>query len=189
MFKKRGFTLIEMVVTISVLGLALPVLFAIIFMILKEETKIVSLSEIKRQGDFALNVMENTINNNATGIYSDSDLMPVNKQCNTTGTYDGTVYFMDKDRNWFNYYLNGSTIASGSSVLTTPDYIDLTTSKVRIENFVITCSSTADFSTPIVNIAFDVCHNNNSNPCSSISTHFEENALLHYQASIKLKNY
>ena len=61
----KGFTLIETIVVIAVIGLTLPVLFATILTLMRQQIKIYRLSQVKREGDYIINLMENTIRNRA----------------------------------------------------------------------------------------------------------------------------
>ncbi|EKE14302.1 MAG: hypothetical protein ACD_12C00581G0001, partial [uncultured bacterium] len=60
---EKSFTLIETIVVVAVIGLTLPVLFAIIFILMREQVKINRLSQIKKEGDYIITLMENTIKN------------------------------------------------------------------------------------------------------------------------------
>jgi len=137
----RGFTLIETIITVGITGLILPVIFAIVFVIIQQQTKIIRLQEVKRQGDFVFSNMKTTIRNSAIEIYSDSSLVESNLKCNDTdSSYDpvdsSNFYFKDKIGNWFRYSLSSDKISSASS--TTPAFY-LTNDKVKISDFLISC--------------------------------------------------
>ncbi len=188
---KKGFTLIEIIVVISVIGLTLPAVFAIIFSILQQQTKIYRLSEVKRQGDYVLSNLENTIRNSAVKIYSDQALSSANEKCANSGTSypspgnGAGFYFKNQFSQWFQFYIPATEyqIASQSQVLN-KSY--LTTNKVRIENLSISCSRSGRYSPPIVAITFNICYNNN-NSCTS--ARHEEVANMTYQTQIKLRSY
>lgn len=181
---RRGFTFIEMLVVISVIGLALPVLFSLILTILQQQTKIYRLVEVKRQGDYILNIMENNIRNNASSIYSGvPNPNDTNLICDTSGSSGSGSYFKDKLGNWF-HYLNLDKVSSQSS--TTSQLFDLTNSKVRVSNFSISCNRKSSFSPPIVTVTFNICYNTGVD-CSSSRP--EETASMTYQTKIKLRNY
>lgn len=192
-----GFTLLELIIVVGTIILILPVLFTIIFAILQEETKILRLSEVKRQGDNVLNLIENTIRNNAVGIYSNSAL--TQSICSTTssqypaaGTSDGTdFYFKDRLGHSFRFYLISTTqsfVASDSARGAAPsenDTIYLTTKAVTISgssgSFGVSCNRTSTYSTPIVSISFPVSYNTTAGPDAS--------STLFYQTKIKLRNF
>lgn len=190
---KKGFTFIEIVVVIGVIGLALPALFAIVFAILQQQTKIMRLSEVKRQGDNVLVMIQNTIRNYATEIYSDTGLTI--KECDSTinphtSNTGSNFYLKDKYNNSIRFYLQtvGSDIfiASDSArPFSAPATTQqLTTNKVTITtptNF-ISCQRSATYSPPIITINFKVQY-------KTTSTRVEDTASLNYQTSIKLRSY
>jgi len=182
---KKGFSFIEMLIAVAIIGMALPALFSIIFVVLQQETKVLRLSEVKRQGDYVLTVMDTVLRNNAVGIYTDQALTTA--RCANAGDTEnisgsnGNFYFKDKNSNYFRFYFTPDKISSGSATTTG----DLTTSKVMIQNFKLTCKKSAAFSPAIVGISFDICYKT-SGGCSS--TRVEETATMSYQTSVKLRN-
>lgn len=175
--RKKAFTLIEVMVVITVIGLVVPTLFYMIFSILLQQVKIYRLSEVKRQGDFALTVMLGTIRNSGVSIYDSTNSTEICKDAGDTGDAD---YFHDAYDNWFRFYINNNKISSGSAVpgATT----DLTRSNVVISNFTMTCNRTATFSAPIVEVKFTITAGDGSSRA-------EEKASLTYQTRVKLRNY
>lgn len=182
---KKGFTFIEMVVVIGVIALILPAIFAIIFVILQQQTKIIRLSEVKRQGDYVLNVMENTVRNYAVSNHSGWPVTDANIVCATTiAVPQSSSYFKDKSNNSFGYELDTGQIVSKSSLIADTF---LTTTKVVVSGLSLVCTRSQTYSPPVVSLNFDICYNVGSGNC--ISTRPEETATLHYQTSIKLRNY
>ena len=189
---KRSFTLIETIVVVAVIGLTLPVLFAIIFTLIKQQVKIYRLSQVKREGDYVINLMENTIRNRAISIHSDTPT-EVNIVCKDlippilSGT---SLYFLDKEGQWFGYLFDSDSIASKSADLDNPLNVltsALTSSKTIVYNFSISCSRNTIYSPPSVSFDFDVCFVTGAGICTS--TRPEEIASIHYQTRIKLRSY
>jgi len=185
----KGFTFIELIIVTAVIGVVLPALFAIIFSVLRQQIKVNRLAEVKRQGDYVLNVIQSIINNNGIGIYYTTDpstLDPAEEVCyddvnNSYGPTDGNnFYFMDNYEKWFSFYLDGTKISSDAAILAAP--VDLTTPAVRITNFEIGCNRTSLYSPPLVTVKFTIEYNTDS-------TRAEDKASLNYQTLIKLKNY
>jgi prepilin-type N-terminal cleavage/methylation domain-containing protein len=177
---KSGFTLIEIILVIMVIGLALPVLFNIVFTVLRQQVKIIALQEIKRQGDSAVNSIETAVKNQAVAIFSDDKLLPSDQQCLLSGSSYAPekgikFYLKDKNGNWFRYRFVDPYIASDESSLTNPNGIPLTNPKVIISNFSITCKKSANYSFPVVSVSFKVSH--------------KEGSSLNYNTRIKLRNY
>ena len=192
---KKAFTFIEIVVVIGVISVSLPILFTIIFAITNQTLKVQRLSEVKKQGDYAINIIENTIRGYAVKIYDEDTMLDENELCKDTGSSyssDGSdFYIKDITGKYFNFQLTDSKIASSSPVLITEEEeIDLTSDKVLIENFEIQCNRNTTAYPPIISISFDICYKNpSSNPPDCIFTRTEETASLYYQIKIKLRNY
>lgn len=186
---KKAFTLIETIVVIAVIGLTIPAIFAIIFGLVRQQTKIYRLSLVKREGDYALNIIGSLIKNRAITIYSTTP--PNNQQCDNvgdiyppTGTTD-KLFFQDQQGEWFEISLLADRIASQSSNLTDDQ---LTSTTTFVQNFSIACKKTAFYSPAIVSLSFDICYDTGAaDPCTS--TRPEETATLHYQTKIKLRNF
>lgn len=187
--KSKAFTLIETIVVVGVLGLTLPVIFSIFFVLLQQQTKIYRLNTTKKEGDYVISLIENTIKNDAVMILNSNSPIPpdaTNKECDTDASSyssNANLYFLDKEGQWFGYLINGTSIASTSAGLAS---IDLTSTKTRITGFSISCSRSFQYSQPSVGISFDIefC-----NDAECAQTRPEETSTLHYQTKIKLRNY
>jgi prepilin-type N-terminal cleavage/methylation domain-containing protein len=185
MNSKKGFTFIEMLVVMVIISLALPALFSIVFGVLQQQTKILRLAEIKRQGDYALSSMTSTIRNYA--ISTHSGVPPTigggsNEVCSgVVLTPTPVAAFRDKytTSSYFQYGLSGTKIASTSSVAGTSG--DLTSANVVITNFSISCTRPNAASLPIIGVGFTISYN-------APQVRAEEVAELYYQTSVKLRN-
>ena len=189
---RKAFTLIETIVVVAVIGLTLPVLFAIIFTLIRQQVKIYRLSQIKREGDYVINLMENTIRNKAVTIHSGSPANDTNIVCGDdlvayplpAGTTVNNLYFLDEDNIWFGYKLNVSTSTVVSDSVTP---VNLTSSKIIVSDFFISCSKTAVYSPASVLLDFDICYDTGSGDCTL--TRPEEFTLMHYHTRIKLRTH
>ena len=172
-----------MIVVIGVIGMALPVLFGIVFTILQQQTKIYRLSQVKREGDYALTVMKNIIINSVRSLHNSVPPTNENRVCVNNNTTANDLYFQDKNTlgTWSRFILIDNKIASQSS--TPPGVnVDLTTNKVRITSFNLSCTGKGPHSPPIINIHFTIQYN-------TLSTRPEETANLTYQTKVKLRSY
>ncbi len=188
-FSEVGFTLIETIVVIAVIGITLPVLFAIILTLMRQQLKINRLSEIKREGDYISSVIENTIKDSAISIHSGEPVNDSTEICTEALSFSNpstSLYFLDKNKNWFGYQFTGNTLASESANLENPS-INLNSSKIFISAFSISCTRSTVYSAQSVQFSFDVCYDTGLPDCTS--TRPEEIASLHYQSRIKLRNY
>lgn len=184
---RKSFTLIETIVVVAVIGMTLPVLFAIIFTLMRQQVKIYRLSQIKRGGDYVINLMENVIKDKAVTIHTNTPPSDANIICKNVGTSaSGTsLYFLDKNKQWFGYLATGNSVASTSANLASP--INLTSSKIIVSNFSIYCSRNSIYSPASILLGFDICYDTGSGICTSIRP--EEVTSMHYQTRIKLRSY
>ncbi len=184
---KKAFMLIETIVVVAVIGLTLPVLFAIIFTLMRQQIKIYRLSQIKRGGDYLISITENIIRDNAITIHSSTPANDTNVICKNAGTSPSatSLYFLDKNKQWFGYLVSGNSVASASVNLASP--INLTPSKIIVSNFFIYCSRNSVYSSTSVLLGFDICYDTGSGVCTS--TRPEEITSMHYQTRIKLRSY
>ena len=182
---KKGFTLIEVLVVVSVISLVLPAVFTIVFLILRQQAKVYVLQEVKRQGDFVLNNMRTTIKNNAVTVHSGVPTS-ANQVCNSVGSSSvagTTLYFKDSLNNYFWYTSDGTKIASNSSIPSTTT--DLTGSKVNIPAgtpLTISCFRGGSFSAPIISVSYGISYN-------TTSLRTEDNASFDYKTKIQLRNF
>jgi hypothetical protein len=148
---------------------------------LQQQTKIYRLSQVKREGDFALSSIENVIRNYGIGIYTSSTLTTA--QCNSKNSSytNSNFYIKDKNGSWLIYSISNNKLSSNSAVLAQP--VDLTTSKLIVSNLTFTCSRGEEYPSPIVFLSFDISYN------SGTSTRPEDLASMHYQTKIKLRTY
>lgn len=184
---KWGFTLIEMVVAVAVVALILPAIFAMVFAVLRQQSKLYALQEIKRQGDFVLNTIRVNIKNNGATIHSAEPPSDSNLLCATANTSgSGTLYFQDRFNNSFSYAIvndsNGVPLIASSSSITPVSPLYLTNSKVRASNLSISCTRNAAFSPPILNISYELEYN-------TTSTRPEDIASFTYQTKMQLKSF
>ncbi|MFA6016527.1 MAG: type II secretion system protein [Patescibacteria group bacterium] len=185
---KKSFTLIETIVVVAVIGLTLPIIFSIFFVLLQQQTKVFRLNAVKKEGDYIVNLIDNTVRDRAVTILSSTSPIPptTNKVCfdDLNPFYSASnLYFLDKDGIWFGYEQNSDTLASASAGQTS---INLTSPKIRVSSFSISCSRTNVYSQPSISLSFNIDY------CADVAcsqTRPEEIASLHYQTRIKLRNY
>jgi type II secretory pathway pseudopilin PulG len=175
---KSGFTFVEILVAVGVIGFALPIVFSIVFTIFRQQTKIYRLTEAKKQGDYILSLSKNLITS-ATGIYEDSAL--VTEKCdgiinNAYSTGGNSFYFKDKNSAAINIILSSGQIATG------PSGIAMTNSNVEVNDYQISCVKSTIASEALVTLKFDIKY-------KTSSTNVEDaTPELSYQSSYKLRN-
>lgn len=195
---KNGFTLIEVTIVLFVVSLIIPLVFSILFSILFAQTKIRRLSEVKREGDYALSSMTYIIRNSAVGVKTGSgcdtaetsnwsNFSSATEVCGASGTSftsasEGDDFcFENKFDKGFKFYLSSNAMASSSASLTSNVF--LTSSKVQVSDFEIGCTSTGLFSAPVVSLSFTV------SDVPDDTTRPGDYATLDYHTTIRLRDY
>lgn len=106
MKKEKGFTLIEILMVVFLLGIVVVIGSNLFFSILKGASKAEITKEVKQNGDYAMNVMERMIRN-AQSANCDGGVTIINPVDRRT-----TIFFCD-----------GTRIASNSGVYLTSDNV------------------------------------------------------------------
>lgn len=182
--KHLGFTLIEVIVVLAVVGVVLPTFFTLFYSILRQQVKVYRLTQVKRQGDFIMSTLENTIRSNAYRLYNGAV-----EVCAPTLPANGNVTaFQDSYRSSFSITTSGSNLQLSPQAVVPPAPTfafvggTLNDPSISILNFSMTCSRLSPFAAPIVYISFDATYNTASpNP--------QDNATLPYQTAVKLRNF
>ena len=176
---KKAFTIIELVIVLGVILITLPAIFGLFFINLRSQKKINTIHEVKKNGDFALDVIQNIIKSRANRIYSDQSATVPVCQSKTSGTASLSS-FKDVDGSTFYFSLSAGQIASFSGVISPNPYL-LTNSKVAVSNFTLTCDRTNTFSPPLVSISFKVDQ--------ATGSLYEDVDTMTFQTKVKLRNY
>lgn len=171
---KKGFTLIELVIVLGVLGVLLPAIFAIFIAHVRAQTKVLVLQEVKRNGDAVLNSITTLIKADARGLENQAGT-PICAVAGSTSVDD--VYFTDVYDSRFMFHEVSGRIASESA---TTAY--LTSDKVNVTNFALTCQRDSQFTAPLITVSFTVSQ-------AATTTRAEESASLTYQTKVRLRNY
>lgn len=199
---KKSFTFIEMVVVISIMLLIVPTLFSVIFTIIREQTRVIKLAIVKREGDYLINSIANTIRNEAISVHSFRPPSDQNLICNNaynTSTSSAALYFKNKENGWFGYIQDVSNLSSLSAQFIKPSVYDsipspsptpinyvLNSLNTKVRNFTIGCKTNYAYGFPLINISFDICFKTPLGYCDTPNP--EENINLHYETNIKLRN-
>lgn len=163
MVKKLGFSLIELIVVIGLLGLLTLAISSMMLTSVITSTRIRTTTKIKQAGNYALGQIQGMIRNTKIFSFCDSQsgsLEIINPDGGTT------TIFSTLDQN------GTPRIASNSAIYLTPATIDVT-------NFVLTCAP-SDTEPTLVKVAFDLQDNG-----SASST---RNPILHFETSVNLRN-
>ncbi len=194
--KKKGFTLIEILVVIGIISISLPVLFNIFYALVRQQVKINRLTEVKRQGDYILNIIKTLIINQAISIHNNIPPSPIS--CSSTQNITANNYFLDRQGTYFRFCQsssgttcdNSENYIASSSSLASVGTVALNNNKTLITNFSLTCFQNQSYSPPLIGIQFTICYkiSPNQNDCN-IGTRPEETAKLTYSTFVKLRSY
>lgn len=178
MKKNKGFTLIEILVTVGVLGIIAAFGTQMFLSILRNSKKTQVLTEIKQNGDYAINVMERMIRNAEKIIEPDDTCSSCNGHCSSCTDIkiknpdrSSTVFRCSSSPNNITLSTNGGP----------PD--DLINSKADVDfcNFNVTKGGVGVNPDTVV-ISFTL-----SEP--GVVTRPEDRALIEFKTSVTLRNY
>lgn len=189
--RKKGYTIVEVILVISLVGLLMPAIFSILYVIIQQQLKIYEITEVKRQGDYIMQVMKEKITRDAEVLQRDDDgvfngTAVITNICNTVGsTYTSSnqgldFVFRDGNLNRFQYVLSGNTIFFrhvGSSNIDAA----LNNSAVSITNLQMSCSLKSSLTNPIVTLSYTATYNRPV-PNPQLGT-----TVLDYQTKVKLR--
>ncbi len=194
--RKKGFTLLEIIVVLGVLSILLPTVFGVVYIIMQQQQRIYRLTETKKQGDLIMSYMKESISRSAVGIVNDAGVA----QCVTPGiTYSNTIgefnLTMDDSStpNMFSFQQNAGQLlfVQQTYMPLLAVYSDTSISlndsvQVQVSNFVIECRKrSADLVNvnffPVVGFAFDATF------VDATPTAQEGVVSLHYQTKVKLR--
>ena len=181
---KFGFSLLEVVMVISILGIIVPAMFSMYFASMRAQRKVIVLRDTKRNGDNALSTIESLIKQNAVSIHNAAPPTGSNQVCtNSIPTASCTeLFFKDKDGTWFSFVTSNSKIASNSGALLGSTSGYLTNDKSIVSLFDLRCSYISDASPALVSITFTIAQNGPTGRPEDISS-------LNYQTKVKLRSY
>lgn len=193
-----GFTLVEIVIVLAIIGVLLPIVFSILFTITRQQTKIYRLSEAKQQGDYVLAFIKSKVRDYGNKVYKDD--VEEFETCNDSVAPDNThtsqngldFYIKKKDtqKGYVQFYtenfpIGDPTDTSNPQRLWFSDSGDkqiLTTDTVRISNFEISCYRRTVTQLPFVFVSFTIYYKTNLATAKP-----EDLAVLNYKGVIKLQ--
>ena len=123
---KKGFTIIELIVSMGIFSMLIPILFLVFFSTLTLYAQTSALQRIKNQGDYMRTTITNKIRNTATGVVVDCELIISemgNTPCFQSAT--GNIYFgYETDANGYVYYYENSNYPTVNSATITSMLLD-----------------------------------------------------------------
>lgn len=159
MKKKRGFTLIEVIMIVFILGIVVVVGGNLFFSVLKGASKAEITKEVKQNGDYAIGVMERMIRNA-------QEIVP--NSCS-----GGSIQIKNPDGYFTTFSFSGTRIASNSAYLTSENV------KLVTGSYSFSCSQTVPLT---VTISFTLSQ-------TATTTRPEEQAQVPFQTTVSLRTY
>ena len=169
--RQIGFTLMEIIVVIALLGVVGMMAVNIFFTSLRGSTKAETLKEIKQNGDFAISTMERMIRN----------AQEVTSTCSGSSS---SITIRNPD-NWRTTFSCGNQIASISADLVPPVTTYLTSSKVYISDCYFICDD-GGLTPDKVTIHFALCETGAATPRP---VRPEERASVTFETTVSLRDY
>lgn len=177
---KDGFTLIELIVVISIVAILATLVTGVLFSALRGSSKTNVLADVKENGSYALSVIGRTLRfaKSFEGVSTDGIVFTTS--C-TAGTKYKAVKITSFDAGDIQFVCTGTTITSNSSPLLNTSIAVLNQS---IPQLLDRCSFTcvqngSDY--PTIGVQFSLTD-------QSTSTFVEKKAALSFQSSVTLRN-
>ncbi|MCX6726103.1 MAG: type II secretion system protein [Candidatus Shapirobacteria bacterium] len=169
----KGFTMIEILVVIGILGIIAVIGSNMFFTTLKASNKTKVLATVKQNGDYALSVMGRMIRDSQKVITNSET---PNKICEI-GMNKIKVKRLDGSEIEFSCDQEGTVngnIASNSA--------RLTSSEVKVDSCSFDCSTKGEFYPQSVVISFTLSQ-------ATVTTRVEEQALVNFKTTISVRNF
>ena len=163
--KSKAYTLLEILIALSVLLIIFPAFFAIVISIFREQAKLLALQLEKREGDYAISFMTNKIRAKTEGVYNSSLATSAHQVCNISGsrleTDGSSIFFKTKQPSSyyvFNFRLKNNelhfiTYDEQGNILGSSGDVPITSSKVKITNLQVSCEYK---SSPFISFSFQI---------------------------------
>lgn len=170
---KLGFTLVEVIIVLSIIALSFPILFSTLFVVTRQQVATNRLTDVKQQGDAVMNYLTTQIRNNAIQIQTFNGVNWVSA-CERAGSGVEKITNSTTPQPFYGSisFLNGETqsdsifkVAKGqlcrqtrpdapASIDTTVCEEALTNRSVVVSNLVIQCINIDTTTSPFVEISF-----------------------------------
>lgn len=174
MKKNNGFSLIELLVVVALIGMIGAITTQVFILALQTQGKSEIIKEVKQNGDYAMSVMESMIRNS-------SDILSVS--CNDT-LNQITVQNPDGFNTVFDCTgSNISSISGSENADPTPTGAPLTNSRVKVSS----CTFRVVCPTPPINPKYVYIEYTVSQ--AGVGTGPKDTSSLNYQTTISLRNY
>ncbi len=177
--KKKGFTLIEMLIVLTVVAIVLPTVFTIVIVIMRQQVRIYKVVETRRQGDYILTfIKDRLVRSNQILDYPGGTQLCASAPSTSSPSDGSSVAFLGNDDVQYRIFSEtsgGTTNLKFASPATTTG-ITINNNLVDITNFSVQCGRRAGLGSPLINVSFTVRF---KDPDFSVS--------IPYQTKVKLR--
>lgn len=183
--REKAFTLLEMLIVLSIVGILLSTIFSILFVVLRQQVRIARIIETRRQGDSILNFMKerivraSSIENDAGTEICTAPVLPATFTTYAAGNGDDYV-FVDGATEYKFRLPPGTTTLLYSDANTLVDS-PLHNTRVTVTGFSIQCRRNASTTTALVQFAYTVTF------VDPTATAGEGTTVLTYRSKVKLR--
>lgn len=177
-YKKNGFTLIEIIIVFGIINFFLVFIFTSISLVLKLYRINSSLTKLKLDAGTILNSVRYNIKQNAIEVFLDPDLA---QKCTVDNPIvnSNRLYFLDKKGNKFGYYLSNNNFASYSGILDKNFFLN--SGETKIIDLELSCIQNNELIPPLISIKFKINEN--------INSYNNEAQEMFFSTKVKMKNY
>lgn len=152
--RRKGFTLLEVIVVIGILAFTLPIVTIVLFIIVRQQLTVSRMTEVKRQGDQAIAVIQNVLTREVVSMYDSSVPTPSPVCAATTASPVDITSFKDGAGNLIRFTVDTGTlhvVRNGASEdITNP-------AKATVEGTIsMQCVKSAAYTHPLVKISFSI---------------------------------
>ncbi len=178
--KKKGFTLIEMLIVLTVVAIVLPTVFTIVIVIMRQQVRIYKVVETRRQGDYILTfIKDRLVRSNQILDYPGGTQLCASAPSASSASDGSAVAFLGNDDvqyRIFSQTSGGTTNLMFASPANSATPITINNNLVDITNFSVQCGRRAGLGSPLINVSFTVRF---KDPDFSVS--------IPYQTKVKLR--
>ena len=157
--KKKGFTLIEMLIVLTVVAILLPTVFSIVIVIMRQQVRIYKVIETRRQGDYILTfIKDRLVRSNQMLNYPAGTQLCATAPSTSTATNGAAVSFLGNDDIEYRIFsqVSGTTTNLMFALPATSSGITINNNLVEVINFSVQCGRRAGLGAPLINIAYTV---------------------------------
>lgn len=168
--KKNGFTLIEVLVVISVIVMSMPIFISIVFTVIRQQVQVTKLQELTNQADPVLEYVKNMIKQNTNELMNNSGNLVCNTNPANMNVVSQVSSFNMINNNQFQFGLNSGIMQMR---LNGGPSLNLSSNKIQISNFLVSCIKNNTFTPPVVKISFTAISNSDSNVTMNYATYVQ----------------